>query len=59
MALLRECLQELRVRQREWDELPSGWPQAKAASGPYRLNRMSALPLRPAAPIAQPLLRAA
>ena len=55
MALLRNCLQELRVKQREWHELPGGWPPSKPAFGANRFHRVGAVPLRPAAPVAQPL----
>ena len=54
MALLRTCLQELRVKQREWHELPGGWPASKPAGGSNRVHGMGAVPLRLAAPIAQP-----
>jgi hypothetical protein len=55
MALLRDCLQELRVKRREWHELPGGWPPSQPACGPYRCARLGAVPLRPAAPVAQPV----
>ena len=54
MTLLRDCLQELRVKQCEWRELPGGWPASKPACDPALLHRIGAMPLRPAAPIAQP-----
>ena len=54
MALLRECLQELRAKQREWHGLPDGWPPSKPACDPNP-GRMGAVPLRPAAPDAQRL----
>jgi hypothetical protein len=55
MALLRDCLQELRVKQGEWHGLPGGWPPSKPACSPDRFHRIGAVPLRPAAPAAQPL----
>jgi len=55
MALLRECLQELRVKQREWHQLPGGWPPSTPARGTDRVHRMGAVPLRPPTPAAQPL----
>jgi hypothetical protein len=29
MALLRQCLQELRTRHHEWDVPAGGWPQSR------------------------------
>jgi hypothetical protein len=55
MALLRDCLQQLRVKHGEWHELPGGWPASKPTFAPDRFHRIGAVPLRPAAPAARPL----
>jgi hypothetical protein len=46
MALLRQCLQELRAKHPDWDVTATGWPQAKAAHVANRRAGMAAAPLR-------------
>ena len=55
MALLRECLQELRVKHREWDVPAGAWPEPKPGCGPNRRHGMGPVPLRRTAPDSQRL----
>ena len=53
MALLRECLQALRTKQREWDVPTGAWPEPKLGVASSRRDGTSALPLRRSAADAQ------
>jgi len=58
MALLRECLQQLRVKQHDWDAPDNAWPETKL----HGLQRPGPEPnwrkFGGALPVVSPLLRA-